>query len=152
MLASAVGQVCLTCKPHYALLCTCCVLLSCKIIFYACFFAAMLFPVLLLLFVLLRNRKISGAFILFVNFCTLHTVLICVVHIHLCVCSHFFLHFGFVCVIPYLSYFLQWFCAFVHSFLLPKCSLLHFLGFLQVFAGATSSFFIDFLPFCLPFR
>ena len=77
-------------------------------------------------FFLLYNSKISGAFFCLFNFCTLHSVLICVVHSFLCVCLHFFLHFGFVCVMPCLPYFLQWFCALVYLFLLPKCSLLHF--------------------------
>ena len=127
-------------------------LLPCKLFLYAYFFGVTFFScVVSVLFCFTIAKLVIHFFCLF-NFCTLHSGLICVVHNYLCVWLHFFLHSGFLCAIACLPYFLQGFCASHFDFLLPKCSLLYFFVFLQVFAGATSSFSVDFLPFCRPFR
>ena len=71
-------------------------------------------------------KLVMSLFLLF-SFCILHAVLICIVHNCLRAWLPVLFHFHFVCAIPCLPYFLQYFCALLHSFLLQNCSLLHFL-------------------------
>ena len=118
-------------------------LLSCKIVLYAYFVGVAIFSCVVVVFFLLLNSKISDAFFCLFHFCNLHSVLVCVVHNYLCVWWHFFLRFDFVCVIPCLPYFLQRFREFLHSFLLPKCSLFCFL----FFAGFSRCHFLVFFVF-----
>ena len=126
MLARAVGQVCFDFANHIMHFCAhsacwCHAKYFCMYILWM-----LLFPLYCCCLFLLWNSKISGACFCLFHFCTLHSVLVCVVRNYLFVFSHCFLHVDFVCVIDCLSYFLQWFCALFYSLLLPNCSLLHF--------------------------
>ena len=70
----------------------------------------------------------------------------CIVSNFLCVKLPIFLHSGSACALAYLPYFLQWFCAFLRSFLLPNCSLLHLL----FFAEFSRCHFLVLRNFCMP--
>lgn len=108
---------------HFCAHSTCC----CHVKYFCMYILWMiLFPLCCCCLFLLWNSQISGACFCLFHFCTLHSVLVWVVHNYLFVFSHCFLHVDFVCVIACLSYFLQWFCALFYSLLLPNCSHLHF--------------------------
>ena len=92
-------------------------------------------------------------FLLF-PFCIFHPVFICIVRNLLCVWVPVFFVFGFACAFPCLPYFLQWFRAFLHSFLLSNCSLLHlllFTGFSRCHFPVLRNFCsTHFASFCVP--
>ena len=82
-------------------------------------------------------------FFCFWCFGILHRAYICVVHNFLFVCVRNVVFFCIWYAITCLPYFLQWFCALVYLFLLPKCSLSHFL----FFAGSCRCYFLTFRVF-----
>ena len=139
------GQVCFgVACAHCVLVCTFFALLF-AFIFYYCFFVrlGLLFGANYSFIDATINKLVMHYFLLF-YFCNFRHVVTSVLRNYLFVCLLYFLFFTVVCVFACLPYFLQGFCALIHSFLLQNYSFLYYL----FFAGSSRCRMLVLIVFC----